>query len=216
MSAKIQTINVLFNIFPVNGHEELLNDVYKRLHAFIENLMEIKFSYKKDEYLWCIAGGFAAFIQGRTTKYGDIDVYIISNRYTPMMYALKIELGEHKFDIFILSVGQKLTTPLEKYCAILGAFDLDVCRVGLVDGGLRILNVALGDSFADKNDDLEEDRIMKYSQRINKNFRQSRFDWEILNVEKIREKNILMYYCKTINTIFQEICQVISHKFKNE
>lgn len=219
MNSVKNNIDILFSLTPVTLHKDLLDDVYKHLNAFIPTLMEAKFSFKKNEYSWILAGGFSSFIQGRTTEYGDIDVYIISRRVMPIMYALKIQLSKHEFDIFVVS--QNFTNqypkdfncqPFEKYCAILCEFDLDICRSALIDGGTRILNVFYDDIHHNVHPSFE--RVSKYRNRINKFFEQDENNWKPMKVRRIYYGDSFFYYKNNpIHPIFQDICKTISVKY---
>lgn len=195
------TKDILFDTTLVNDHKDLLDDVYKYANRFVVELMERKFSYRRDEYTWCIAGGFGAYILGKTTEYQDIDIYIISDRPVLTMCAPQIQVNRFKFDIILVSYMMQKMTPLVKICSVLCEFDMDICRCALINGGRHVLSVSTGDVVTSL------ERIYKYEKRINNNFDCTQIKWKHMTIEQQSELVFFDYHGETLKNLCSRVAE---------
>lgn len=148
-----------------------------------------KFMEKKNiPYKWCIAGGFMAYVDKRTSTFTDIDIWIDigSMEYLPSItiylnivlgavtqYPQSTEATYNKVDkvITICTIGlcQLLFTcyaekmDLENYMdTIISDFDLQICAVGFNPNTKTIVRY----NITGKGDSVKPERLLKYQNRV--------------------------------------------------
>lgn len=128
------------------------------------------------DYVWCIAGGFASFINGHVVDYEDVDIYIIRfKEITPRTCVLEIDDADDfpwRFHIHEFGIDNHIDfihSNLKIIESLLMAFDLDCCRHALVPSentGFQSLYI----QFMEIKPTPSIERIEKFSKRIFEDF----------------------------------------------
>lgn len=160
-------------------------DIYNSCKHVVNKFMVNRFNLTPKNYVWCVAGGLPTFLTGKTTDYGDIDVFVVCNKdLESLHFTFDIPRSERILHIYVGApefVRDKKLSYLNNVCNILAQFDLNICRHALIDNGKKILAgyidcddlLIVLDKFKDK-----------YRRRINLNFQQDeKIKWRFKNLE---------------------------------
>lgn len=129
-----------------------------------------------DDYVWCIAGGFASFINGHVVDYDDVDVYIIRfKEIIPRTCVIDTKDSDEfpwRFHIHEFGINNHVEfihSNLKIIESLLLAFDLTCCRHALVPNpntGFQSLHI----QYMEINPTPDIERVEKFRKRIFDNF----------------------------------------------
>lgn len=105
---------------------------------------------------WFVAGGFAAYVDGVTRYYDDINLYIIADGKFSSA-GCKFAYKEHFFSVMVLN------TSLWNHANILPSFDTNIYRraIYLRNGNLRMFRLR-----CDREEEMDLKRLLKYLIRM--------------------------------------------------
>lgn len=202
--------------------KELLQRVYEKACVFVYKLMVDNFGYTTEDFIWCIAGGFAAYIHGITDKFYDVDIFILCKQPVPIVAAYSIEMDDICYDVLIQ--WQPGETELEKMCCLLAQFDMDICRRAIIDNGNSILVVSMLDErrcMCEIDMDEHDIRAEMYNDRLNIDFSDHITKWKRIEVDmpqRISFTQLHNRYNKDIILarlpILEDLCCYIANKCK--
>lgn len=172
---------VLVRKFVPANEEMLSSNVLQLIKAFVKITMEHLLDYKSNEYFYFVGGGFATYLAGRTTSFGDIDIYIILRKDINRRYIIqKQPFGNFLLDIIIIPMRTETgVSATRQVCEILSEYDMDICRNALVNNLTEIISVKMGDI------EPSEPRKKKYDLRKNPSFDDSNAVWEQMIIRTI-------------------------------
>ncbi|WBR61450.1 citrus tristeza virus P13 protein [Drosophila suzukii associated hytrosavirus 1] len=170
----LETINIKYTIQTMEKEDiAYFHSTLNLIGKFVDDLMEGMFEFNKEEYTWCIAGGFAAYISNVTDKYNDVDVFILTNKKIPTLLCKNIETDHYTFDIILKSIDGDLTN-FEKKCYLLAQFDLDIARRAIINkNDILVVQLENPKNFYELNQYALERmhvRRRKYYKRLNREY----------------------------------------------
>lgn len=181
---KNQKLSVEFYKYSIpEDKKKIIENICPKVDAVIEKWIKLNHPelIKDKDYLWCLAGGFASFVAGRTMDFGDIDVFLIGRHTIPFKYSLKLKLVEdYNFDIIARSFYEQKSVSNDYLIArLLLSFDMDICRYAIIENGTYL--VYLDHKNNDTVAEYKKERLIKYKHRSSNNFSQK--DLQQLNME---------------------------------
>lgn len=143
-----------------------------------------------------VAGGFAAFADGLTTTFGDVNIFILSG--TLAVAGCRFI---YKGYIFTVSI---LDNNFNNIKDLLAVFDLDICRRGFIlhNDEITITRVHIPDTCSQN-----EYRLNKYAKRLRRNTHRRRqsFIWKPARATPIDLKTFLAIYDVSNDSYFSTL-----------